>query len=102
MQSADERMRPDATGALNRTREWSVFVERSVRLRWGPVRLHDHPSKIPRLVQMPMHQMIQMQRCSFGDSPARSSDHNAASCPEVPLGRRHEYLAEANLHPLAS
>jgi len=24
-------MRPDATGALNRTREWSVFVERSVR-----------------------------------------------------------------------
>jgi hypothetical protein len=31
MQSAEERMRRDATDPLNRAREWRVFVQRSVR-----------------------------------------------------------------------
>jgi len=31
MQSAEERMRHDATDPLNRAREWRVFVQRSVR-----------------------------------------------------------------------
>ena len=31
MQSANERMRPDATDALNRARERRIFVQRSVR-----------------------------------------------------------------------
>ena len=31
MQSAEERLRRDATDPLNRAREWHVFVQRSVR-----------------------------------------------------------------------
>src|SRR5262249_6657145 len=63
-------------------------------LRWGPVRLHDQSRQNP----------APRADADASDDPdatvlvwrsARSSDHNAASCPEVPLGRRHEYLAEA-------